>query len=82
MNARKSLQLGPEMEASCGIRGTERNSKTRWRWTQSRANFSPGPISLLIGKNTGNITPSIKKFRDNSAPDNDLAGTNWVSRAN
>jgi hypothetical protein len=26
-----------------------------WRWKQSGANFSPGPNSLLTGKNTGNL---------------------------
>jgi hypothetical protein len=39
-----SGRLGRKISVSDKMKGVERNIKTGWRWTQSRANFSPGPI--------------------------------------
>jgi len=41
MDLVNSCQLGRKIQVSAKMKGIERNTKTDWRWTQSRANFSP-----------------------------------------
>ena len=58
---------------------TEVKPKTGWRWTQSRANFSP-PNSLLTGKFTGNIASSGEQFGNKPPPVIALARKTEFSR--
>ena len=37
----KYCQFGRKIPVSAKLKGIERNIKTGWRWTQSRANLSP-----------------------------------------
>jgi hypothetical protein len=45
-----SWQLGRKITVSARLKGIERNIKTGWRWTQSRANLSLLRISCEQGK--------------------------------
>jgi hypothetical protein len=40
----KKIRTRCRSENGTKLEGIERNTKTGWRWTQSRANFSPGQI--------------------------------------
>jgi hypothetical protein len=53
-------EFGRKLEVSARIAGTERNCVTGWRWTQSRANFSPAkfPANREIYRESPTFGPS------------------------
>jgi len=67
-----SWQLGRKITVSARLKGIERNIKTGWRWTQSRAPFST-PNSLRTGKIQGIWRSQSKSFDVNSTMQSILA---------
>ena len=66
-----SCQLGRKTAVSPKPKGIERNIKTGWRWTQSRANFSPAKFPAnrekyrefcVFSRNHSVITPKCRVF--------------------
>ena len=66
-----SCQLGRKIPVSAKMIGTERNTKTGWRWTQSGANFSPAEFPAnrekyrefcIFSRNHSAITPHFRAF--------------------
>ena len=55
-------------------------TENKWRWTQSRANFSRPPNSLLTGKFTGKLHVSAEAAGYKSPPESVLAVKTGFSR--